>query len=1020
MRLRHQIILSAIWGLGVAVPAHALSLGAVQGQAFLGTPLDVLIGFVPDPGQTLESSCVEASARFGESAVPVQVSALEPYGIRIHSQQNINEPVVSLYVQAGCTSKMARRYTLLADPAPVQTAAQTPALAGLAPVPALPTPTPPQATAAAPAPAASAQEPTAPSPTLAAPVAQEAATGNGEESSPPAEAKASASAHTTDTETRDEGNHPSPTAQPSTGTDITGTAGTAGASTSPAETTDSNESTDTVDTGEAAQESSDAAEIASPLSSTSSTSSTSATDDPVPTEDESAAPATSSEQSEQSEQSAAPQALTALQDQIEQLTSQQNQDKARIRRLSTELSQAQQAYEEQVWLNYLALAGVALALLMALLLLVRLRTAKQLASSTDTSATVTIMQTAPALEEGATAPKKSEKLLQAQRQAEKAAQKQAEKAAKKARGGKTLRLFGLNIPLGKRAQATEPSLEQADTLPMDDSHAATAPLGEPAFAASRKPSMSAAAGTAAGAALDSSLPALESEQAELAAEQTQSNPITSGYDSISAQDILNVQEQAEFYASIGEYDEAVGLLQAQIDGAPQASPLPYLKLLEFFYQLSRTEAFEQTRQHLEAVFNVHVPQPDQYLHQGQNLEQSYTQALGSIEAQWPTEQVHTLLRNLLHYPSQAQAERFSLTAFNDLVVLYQVAQDVPASKRGSLLGRKNTTDINHAALLVAQEKAEAEAEAEAEAAAAQALAAQQAEEAEEAQDSQPGEQPLSLDSALPDLPPLHPEQGQSTQAPPPLNLDDPLEPGFTLELLPPATSDSGTATDAAAPSVASPLPPLTLEEPLDAATPAPAPAPEQAPSSPIPEPATTPSALGDLLDINLSELGSTGAATGTQPASSPQELASDTQEAAPISLDDFDNLESIGLPTSTAPAGSDHASTPALSTPSALAAAPSDAGADLDTGSVSTSANTPSGESADFDLNLGLDLGLDLAPPDTPIPAATPSPESSAGNLLDSFDFESLGLDLDEVDEPPQSTTPSSPQQEPPPPPTNS
>lgn len=1015
MRLRHQIILSAIWGLGVAVPAHALSLGAVQGQAFLGTPLDVLIGFVPDPGQTLESSCVEASARFGESAVPVQVSALEPYGIRIHSQQNINEPVVSLHVQAGCTSKMARRYTLLADPAPVQTAAQTPALAGLAPAPApVPAlPTPPQATVAAPAPAASAQEPTAPSPTLAAPVAQEAATGNGsgngngEESSPPAEAKASASARTTDTEAGDEGNHPSPTAQPSTGTDITGTAGIAGASTSPAETTDSNESTDTVDTGEAAQESSDAAEIASPLSSTSSTSSTSATDDPVPTEDESAAPATSSEQSEQS---AAPQALTALQDQIEQLTSQQNQDKARIRRLSTELSQAQQAYEEQVWLNYLALAGVALALLMALLLLVRLRTAKQLASSTDTSATVTIMQTAPALEEGAAAPKKSEKLLQAQRQ--------AEKAAKKARGGKTLRLFGLNIPLGKRAQATEPSLEQADTLPMDDSHAATAPLGEPAFAASRKPSMSAAAGTAAGAALDSSLPALESEQAELAAESTQANPITSGYDSISAQDILNVQEQAEFYASIGEYDEAIGLLQAQIDGAPQASPLPYLKLLEFFYQLSRTEAFEQTRQHLEAVFNVHVPQPEQYLHQGQNLEQAYTQALGSIEAQWPTEQVHTLLRNLLHYPSQAQAERFSLTAFNDLVVLYQVAQDVPASKRGSLLGRKNTTDINHAALLAAQEKAEAEAEA----AAAQALAAQQAEEAEEAQDSQPGEQPLSLDSALPDLPPLHAEQGQSTQAPPPLNLDDTLEPGFTLELLPPATSDSGTATDAAAPPVASPLPPLTLEEPLDAATPVPAPAPEQAPSSPIPEPATTPSALGDLLDINLSELGSTGAATGTQPASSPQELASDTQEAAPISLDDFDNLESIGLPTSTAPAGSDNASTPALSTPSALAAAPSDAGADLDTGFVSTSANTPSGESgesADFDLNLGLDLGLDLAPPDTPIPAATPSPEGSAGNLLDSFDFESLGLDLDEVDEPPQSTTPSSPQQ-PPPPPTNS
>lgn len=166
---------------------------------------------------------------------------------------------------------------------------------------------------------------------------------------------------------------------------------------------------------------------------------------------------------------------------------------------------------------------------------------------------------------------------------------------------------------------------------------------------------------------------------------------------LTAQALFDVQEQAEFYASIGENDQAIAILQAHIAEHEASSPLAYIELLQLLYRLSRTDAYEEVREKFQTHFNVQVPNFLGFSRKGRDLWSGHPDVLSQIEAQWPTEDIQNLLRGLIlrrHTPGLNESQtRFDLSAFDELLMLYNVAKTTPASSRGQLPGRTRTAPI---------------------------------------------------------------------------------------------------------------------------------------------------------------------------------------------------------------------------------------------------------------------------------------------------------------------------------------
>ncbi len=119
--LPHRLLITL--ALLVGLDAQALTLGRIQGAALIGRPLDVSVQVQLDPNQSLSSACFEADVFHADTRQnPAGVKLrLEPTAtpqsarLRITSDSRIDEPVVTVYVRAGCAQMSSRRYVLLAD-----------------------------------------------------------------------------------------------------------------------------------------------------------------------------------------------------------------------------------------------------------------------------------------------------------------------------------------------------------------------------------------------------------------------------------------------------------------------------------------------------------------------------------------------------------------------------------------------------------------------------------------------------------------------------------------------------------------------------------------------------------------------------------------------------------------------------------------------------------------------------------------------------------------------------------------
>lgn len=115
----------------------ALSLGPIQSPALLGQPLDIKVQAGMASAEAAAGLCLHAEVFYGDVRVPPSAisATIQKVGrdgnswLRVHSDQPINEPIVTVVLRAGCQTHYTRRYTLLADMTPLpQAKLRTPTL----------------------------------------------------------------------------------------------------------------------------------------------------------------------------------------------------------------------------------------------------------------------------------------------------------------------------------------------------------------------------------------------------------------------------------------------------------------------------------------------------------------------------------------------------------------------------------------------------------------------------------------------------------------------------------------------------------------------------------------------------------------------------------------------------------------------------------------------------------------------------------------------------------------------------
>ncbi|MFL6692742.1 MAG: FimV family protein [Ramlibacter sp.] len=149
-----------------------------------------------------------------------------------------------------------------------------------------------------------------------------------------------------------------------------------------------------------------------------------------------------------------------------------------------------------------------------------------------------------------------------------------------------------------------------------------------------------------------------------------------GSRALKAEELHDVQQEADFFSSLGEYDRAIEVLRGHIQAHPETSAVAWLDLVEIYHKLGRREEFDWVRREFRQRFNAQVPAFDDYSQESAGIE-AYDHAMARIAALWPSRRVLDVIEeSIFRGPSKDGAEAFSLQAYRELLLLHHIGQQV--------------------------------------------------------------------------------------------------------------------------------------------------------------------------------------------------------------------------------------------------------------------------------------------------------------------------------------------------------
>jgi len=144
---------------------------------------------------------------------------------------------------------------------------------------------------------------------------------------------------------------------------------------------------------------------------------------------------------------------------------------------------------------------------------------------------------------------------------------------------------------------------------------------------------------------------------------------------VSVEELIDLEQQAEFFVVLGQDDAALDLLESHVQSTTGASPLPFLKLLEIYQRLGKRQDYERIQAEFNQRFNGYAPAWESDLLQGHSLSE-YPGIVERLQSLWasPAKAMDVLERSLTR--PDAEAETFDLPAYRELLFLYAVARDL--------------------------------------------------------------------------------------------------------------------------------------------------------------------------------------------------------------------------------------------------------------------------------------------------------------------------------------------------------
>ena len=143
---------------------------------------------------------------------------------------------------------------------------------------------------------------------------------------------------------------------------------------------------------------------------------------------------------------------------------------------------------------------------------------------------------------------------------------------------------------------------------------------------------------------------------------------------VSIEELIDLEQQAEFFVVLGQDDSAVELLNEHVRSTGGGSPLPYLKLLEIHHRRSERKAYEAIRARFNQHFNAYAPEWGVGISAGRALS-DYSGVIPRLQQVWarPLDAMAELEALLFR---KSRGDLFDLPAYREVLFLYALARDL--------------------------------------------------------------------------------------------------------------------------------------------------------------------------------------------------------------------------------------------------------------------------------------------------------------------------------------------------------